>query len=162
MLWMKAVYGDDAAAQWEALSDRILTVTPGWSEAYSLFTSGEAPMVLSYTTSAAYHMVVEEEERYQALAFDEGHYMQIEVAAAVEGSPEIDLARQFLAFMISPAAQDVLPTTQWMLPVRAPSEPLPEPFERLVEPSQALLIDGETVAAERAAWIDEWLDAMSQ
>jgi ABC-type thiamine transport system substrate-binding protein len=62
---MKSVYGDDAAAAWEKLSDRVLTVTPGWSEAYGLFTSGEAPMVLSYTTSPAYHMVAEETDRYR-------------------------------------------------------------------------------------------------
>jgi hypothetical protein len=29
VLWMKAVYGDEAAERWEELSDRILTVTPG-------------------------------------------------------------------------------------------------------------------------------------
>jgi len=52
MLWLKSVYGDEAAAKWEALQPRILTVTKGWSEAYfSLFLNGEAPMVLSYSTS---------------------------------------------------------------------------------------------------------------
>lgn len=162
LLWMKSVYGDDAAAKWAQLSQNVLTVTPGWSEAYGLFTSGEAPMVLSYTTSPAYHMVVEEDERYQALAFSEGHYMQIEVAAAIEGSPEIDLARDFLAFLVSSQAQDVLPVTNWMLPVAATSEPLPEAFSQLVEPEQALLIDPETVAAQRQAWVEEWLDAMSR
>ncbi len=162
MLWMKAVFGDDAADQWATLSDRILTVTPGWSEAYGLFTEGEAPMVLSYTTSPAYHMVVEEDERYQAATFSEGHYMQIEVAAAIADSPELDLARDFLAFLISAEAQDVLPVTNWMLPVAAGSQPLPEPFERLVNPSQALLLDPQTVADQRSTWIDEWLDAMSR
>ncbi|MFK7791497.1 MAG: thiamine ABC transporter substrate binding subunit [Devosiaceae bacterium] len=162
VLWMKAVYGDEAGEQWAKLSDRILTVTPGWSEAYGLFTSGETPMVLSYTTSAAYHMLVEEEERYQALAFDEGHYIQIEVGAAIKDSPEIDLAREFLAFMVSAQAQAVMPVNHWMMPVRAPSEPLPSVFERLVEPTQVLSIDAQTVADERSGWIDEWLDAMSR
>ncbi|MGD1887664.1 MAG: thiamine ABC transporter substrate binding subunit [Cohaesibacteraceae bacterium] len=162
VLWMKSVYGEEAGERWEQLSDRILTVTPGWSAAYGLFTSGETPMVLSYTTSAAYHMLVEEEERYQALAFDEGHYMQIEVGAAIAGSDDLDLAREFLAFMISAEAQNALPTNHWMLPVRAPQEPLPAPFQRLVEPERALLIDAQTIADERGAWIDEWLDAMSQ
>ncbi|GAB5510579.1 MAG: thiamine ABC transporter substrate binding subunit [Hyphomicrobiales bacterium] len=162
VLWMKAVYGVEAAEKWAQFSDRVLTVTPGWSEAYGLFTEGETPMVLSYTTSAAYHMVVEEDERYQALAFDEGHYMQIEVGAAIEGSPEIDLARQFLAFMISAEAQSVMPVNHWMLPVRELDAPLPEPFERLVEPNQALLIDAQTVAAQRSVWVEEWLDAVSR
>jgi thiamine transport system substrate-binding protein len=162
LLWMQAVYGEEAPARWEALSQRVLTVTPGWSEAYGLFTSGEAPMVLSYTTSPAYHMVVEEDERYQAAAFAEGHYMQIELAAAVAGSPELDLARDFLAFLISPEAQAVLPVTNWMLPVAEPAEALPEPFERLVQPDRALLLDPQLVADQRQAWVNAWLDAMSR
>ncbi|MEM6381774.1 MAG: thiamine ABC transporter substrate binding subunit [Pseudomonadota bacterium] len=162
LLWMKAVFGDDAAERWQELSDTILTVTPGWSEAYGLFTQGEAPMVLSYTTSPAYHMVVEEEGRYQAAAFEEGHYIQIEIAAAVAQSGELDLAREFLAFLISPQAQSVIPVTNWMLPVAPGSEALPEPFERLVEPTQALLLDPQIVAERRGEWVDEWLNAVDR
>ena len=69
LLWMKAVYGDEAGAAWEKLRDRVLTVTPGWSEAYGLFTKGEAEMVLSYSTSPAYHLIAEETDRYAALNF---------------------------------------------------------------------------------------------
>src|SRR5690606_14844520 len=75
LLWVKAVYGDKAPEAWAKLKDRVLTVTPGWSEAYGLFTKGEAPMVLSYTTSPAYHMIAEKTERYQAASFAEGHYL---------------------------------------------------------------------------------------
>ena len=42
VLWVKAVYGDKAADYWTRLSPNILTVTSGWSEAYGLFTEGEA------------------------------------------------------------------------------------------------------------------------
>ena len=80
VLWVKAVYGDKAPEAWAKLKNRVLTVTPGWSEAYGLFTKGEAPMVLSYTTSPAYHMVAESSEKYKAAAFEDGHYLQIEVA----------------------------------------------------------------------------------
>src|SRR5262245_50614642 len=34
VLWVKAVYGDKAADAWAKLKGRVLTVTPGWSEAY--------------------------------------------------------------------------------------------------------------------------------
>ncbi|MGB3279581.1 MAG: thiamine ABC transporter substrate-binding protein, partial [Pseudorhodobacter sp.] len=49
LLWVKAAYGERAADIWAALADNIITVTPGWSEAYGMFTAGEADMVLSYT-----------------------------------------------------------------------------------------------------------------
>ncbi len=161
LLWVKSVYGDKAPEAWAKLKDRVLTVTPGWSEAYGLFTKGEAPMVLSYTTSPAYHMVAEETDRYQAAEFSEGHYIQIEVAGVLKNAPEKELARQFLAFMLEPGFQDTIPTNNWMMPVAATSEPLPEAFGKLVQPKTTFLMDPAEVAANRQAWIDEWLKAMT-
>ncbi|MAY62884.1 MAG: thiamine ABC transporter substrate binding subunit [Rhizobiales bacterium] len=162
LLWMKKVYGEEAAGAWEKLSDRILTVTPGWSEAYGLFTDGEAPMVLSYTTSPAYHMVAEDSDRYQAASFSEGHYMQIEVAGLLKAAPDMDLAKEFLAFMTRPAFQDTIPTTNWMLPAAPMDTKLPDAFDKLVKPDSALLYSPEEVAENRKAWIDEWTAAMSK
>ena len=65
LLWVGSVYGDEAPQAWAKLKNRVLTVTPGWSEAYGLFTKGEAPMVLSYTTSPAYHIVAEGHRQVQ-------------------------------------------------------------------------------------------------
>ncbi|WP_043622265.1 thiamine ABC transporter substrate binding subunit [Ensifer sp. ZNC0028] len=162
LLWVKAVYGDEAGAAWAKLKDRVLTVTPGWSEAYGLFTKGEAPMVLSYTTSPAYHMVAENTERYQAAAFSEGHYIQIEVAGMTKNAKEPELAKQFLAFMTGPEFQSIIPTTNWMMPVAATKEPLPDAFNKLVKPDNTFLLPSEEVAKNRKAWIDEWLAAMSK
>lgn len=162
LLWVKSVYGDDTPAAWEKLSKRILTVTPGWSEAYGLFTKGEAPMVLSYTTSPAYHMVAEKSSRYQAATFSEGHYIQIEVAGMTSKAKDPKLAKDFLAFMIGPEFQSIIPTTNWMMPVATAKEPLPEAFDTLVKPEKTFLMTAEKVAENRKAWIDEWLAAMSR
>ena len=94
------------------LKPRIVTVSKGWSEAYGLFLNGEAPMVLSYTTSPAYHIIAENTDRYRAATFSEGHYMQVEVAARTATSAHADLAEKFLAFMTSPGFQDVDPHHQ--------------------------------------------------
>lgn len=161
LLWVKSVYGDKAPEAWAKLRKRVLTVTPGWSEAYGLFTKGEAPMVLSYTTSPAYHMVAENSDRYQAAAFSEGHYIQIEVAGLLKNAPEKELARDFLKFMVTPGFQDTIPTNNWMMPVSATSEPLPDAFHKLVNPAKTFLMSPDEVARNRKAWIDEWLVAMS-
>ncbi len=162
LLWVKSAYGDKAPEAWAKLRDRVLTVTPGWSEAYGLFTKGEVPMVLSYTTSPAYHMVEEKTDRYQAASFSDGHYIQIEVAGILKHAKDKDLAKSFLAFLISPAAQDIIPTTNWMMPAAATAAPLPEAFDKLVKPEKTLLIGSDEVAKSRQAWIDEWLTAMSK
>jgi len=162
LLWVKSVYGYEAGAAWAKLKDRVLTVTPGWSEAYGLFTKGEAPMVLSYTTSPAYHMVAESTDRYQAAAFSEGHYIQIEVAGMTKNAKDPALAKDFLTFVTGPEFQSIIPTTNWMMPVAATKEPLPEAFGKLVNPAKTYLMSSDEVAANRKAWIDEWLAAMSK
>ncbi len=162
LLWMKQVYGDKADAAWKKLKPRILTTTPGWSEAYALFTKGEAPMVLSYVTSPAYHIEAEKTERYKAAAFSEGHYLQIEVGAALAQSSELELAKSFLTFMLTPGFQDQIPATNWMYPAGKTEQPLPAAFSKLITPQKTLMFSPEDVNANRRAWIDEWLKAVSE
>jgi len=162
LLWMKSVYGDDAADAWARLRGRVLTVTPGWSEAYGLFTGGEAPMVLSYTTSPAYHMIAEDTQRYQAAPFSEGHYLQVEVAGITAKGAVNPLAKEFMAFMVSPGFQDAIPETNWMYPAAAMSKPLDPAFDKLVKPVKTLAFTPDEVARDRKAWVDEWLSVMSR
>ena len=163
LLWMKAVFGDEAGMRWAELQPRILATTKGWSEAYfTLFMNGEAPMVLSYSTSPAYHMAVEETDRYQAVAFEEGHYLQVEVAALLKGSDQPDLGREFLTYLVSPEAQATIPLGNVMYPVTDIGDALPEAFDALIEPAETLLIDAATVRDNRRAWIDEWLEASTR
>ena len=162
VLWIRSVFGDKSSDAWSQLEPRILTVTKGWSEAYGLFLNGEAPIVLSYTTSPAYHRHVDQTDRYQAAEFSEGHYAQIEVAAKLSGSVRQELSDQFLKFMLSPGFQDVIPTTNWMFPVGPTSSPLPKAFSGLVQPQRTLLFKPEQVAGQRQQWVKEWLDSLSQ
>lgn len=162
MMWVKAAYGDEAAEIWEGLAPRILTVTAGWSEAYGLFLDGEADLVLSYTTSPAYHLIAEEDDTKAAAPFDEGHYLQIEVAGIVAGSDQPELAQQFMAFMLSDAFQSALPTTNWMYPAVTPQDGLPEGFEGLHRPETSLLFSPDEAAGLRDAALDEWRNALSR
>ncbi len=162
LLWLRKVYGDRAGEAWAKLAPRVVTVSKGWSEAYGLFLKGEADMVLSYTTSPAYHLMAEQDERFAAARFAEGHYQQIEVAGIVASSEKRVLAREFLEFMLSEEFQRIIPTTNWMYPAALPRAQLPAEFGRLIDPSPALLFADEVVAAQRQNWIDEWLEAMSR
>jgi thiamine transport system substrate-binding protein len=162
LLWVKAVYGDEAPEAWAKLRKRVLTVTPGWSESYGLFTKGEAPMVLSYTTSPAYHVIAENTQRYQAAAFEEGHYLQVEVASITTTGAKNPLSQRFMAFMTGPGFQDVIPETNWMFPAGRTEKPLNPAFADLVQPAKTLAFSPEEVAANRKAWVDEWLAVMSE
>jgi thiamine transport system substrate-binding protein len=162
LLWVKAAYGEDAPAIWEGLADNVVTVTKGWSEAYGMFLEGEADMVLSYTTSPAYHLIAEEDSSKAAAPFAEGHYMQVEVAGKLAATDQPELADQFLSFMVSDAFQSIIPTTNWMYPAVTPTAGLPEGFETLVTPEKSLLLPAADAAAVRDAALDEWLNALSR
>ena len=162
LMWVKVAYGDEAPAIWESLSDNIVTVTKGWSEAYGLFLEGEADMALSYTTSPAYHLIAEEDAGFAAAAFEEGHYMQIEVAGKLASSDQQDLADQFLAFMVGEGFQTIIPTTNWMYPAVTPAGGLHKGFETLVTPSKPLVVPAADATAIRDEALAEWLTALSK
>lgn len=162
LMWVKAAYGDEAPEIWEALSDNVLTVTKGWSEAYGLFLEGEADMVLSYTTSPAYHLIAEEDASKSAAAFDEGHYLQIEVAGKLANSDQPELADQFLEFMVSDRFQSVISTTNWMYPAVTPEGGLPDGFQTLITPEKALIVPAGDAKAVRDQALAEWLSVLSQ
>ncbi len=162
LLWMHAVYGDEAPAKWQQLSDKILATTQSWSDGYfSLFMNGEAPMILSYSTSPAYHMAIDKTDRYQAARFNEGHYLQVEVAALVESSDNKTLAREFLDFMLTADFQRHIPLKNVMYPAVDLGDELPDVFDKLITPSEALYIDPAKVATIRRQLVNDWLDALT-
>ncbi|WP_372883064.1 thiamine ABC transporter substrate binding subunit [Psychromonas sp.] len=160
MLWMKWVYGDKADRAWQQLAKKTVTVTKGWSEAYSMFLKGEADMVLSYSTSPAYHIIAEGVDQYAAADFSEGHYTQVEVAAKVKSSKKAKLADQFMAFIVSDEFQSLMPTGNWMYPVTDIA--LPDGFKNLSKPKNAFSFTAEQVDSNRKAWIREWQSALIQ
>ena len=162
MLWVKSVYGEEAGAIWEQIAPKIVTVTKGWSEAYGIFLEGEADMVLSYTTSPSYHVIAEEDTTKDFAAFDEGHYMQVEVAGIVAGTEQEELAKAFMAFMLTDGFQAVIPTTNWMFPAVTPEAGLPDGFATPLPAEKSLLMSPEDAAAVREAAIEEWRAALSQ
>ncbi len=162
VLWVQAVYGDEAEAAWEKLAPKILTVTKGWSESYGLFTDGEADMVLSYTTSPAYHIIAEGDESKRAAIFPEGHYFFVELAAKLAGTDQPELADQFLAFVLSEAFQGMIATGNWSIPSALPQEAWPDGFRQLPLPEKVLFYDENEAAALRDTAIEAWRRALSQ
>ncbi|WGI21717.1 thiamine ABC transporter substrate binding subunit [Amylibacter sp. IMCC11727] len=162
LMWVKTAYPEKADEIWAALSPRILTVTKGWSEAYGMFLEGEADMVLSYTTSPAYHLIAEEDNTKSAASFSEGHYMQIEVAGKLKSTDQPELADAFIDFMTSDGFQSIIPTTNWMYPAKFPQDGLPKGFETLITPVDSLIVSDTDAEKIRDEALAEWLTALSR
>lgn len=159
LLWMNKVFPHETAQAWRKLATKTVTVTKGWSEAYNLFLKGESDMVLSYTSSPAYHLIEEKNHNYAAVSFSEGHYLQVEIAARLAASKQPQLAQQFLQFMLSAAFQQLIPQGNWMYPVT--DIPLPDGFNQMITPDKTLEFSSQQVDAQRSQWVNEWLRAVS-
>ncbi len=146
LAWAMAAFGKDWPDFWTRLKGNVLTVAPGWDAGYSLFTSGEAPLVISYTTSPAYHVEFENTERYEALIFPEGHVAQIEGLGLAKGAKNPEGAKAFIDFMLTDGAQEVLPLTQFMYPV-SPSVTLPASFKAAPMAPKTLTVASADVTA---------------
>lgn len=140
LAWTRAAFGEKYLDFWKAIKSSLLTMAPDWSSGYGLFTSGEAPFALSYTSSEAYHVAYDKTSRYKALTFSEGHIMQIESMGILKNAKNIDGAKAFIEFMISETAQNILPETQWMYPVSL-DVALPESYRNIAIPKNILPVD---------------------
>ena len=162
ILWVKSVYGEQAEDFWTRLRPKILTVTKGWSEAYGLFTDGEAQGVLSFTTSPAYHIAVENDRSKKAAIFDEGHYPYFELAAKLANTKQPQLADQFMAFILSDTFQNLIPMTNWSYPSALERSAWPEVFSKLPIPEKVQYFDESRSQALTKTAVEEWRRALSQ
>lgn len=161
LLWVKGVYGDQAPEAWAKLAPKVLTVTPGWSESYGLFTDGEVDMVLSYTTSPAYHIIAEEDDTKVAAIFPEGHYFMTELVAQLKTTDTPELTQSFMDYILSDGFQSMIATANWSYPAVIKEGFLPEGFAALPRPAKTIFYTEDEAEALRQPALDEWLAAFA-
>ena len=158
--WTIAIYGEGYLSWWEKIKPNTLTVADGWSSGYGLFTQGEAPLVISYTTSPVYHVMYEDTQRYQTAVFPQGHLAVIEGAGILKSSTHPEQARLFIDFLLSDA-QEAIATTNIMYPVNS-NTVLPDAFSAAPKPEVSLMLDANVIAKNRDKWLTEWVEVMSR
>jgi thiamine transport system substrate-binding protein len=144
---------------WRRLRPNILTVTGGWSDGYGLYTQGEAPMVVSYETSPAYHRHFEETERYDSILPEGGAYLQVEIAGIVRGARNRLNAERLIDYILSREFQELIALSQIMYPVH-PDVELPEAFLSGPTVDRVVSLDNDLIAERFSAWLEAWEDVM--
>lgn len=159
LIWSYQALGEtQAKIFWDKMKDNVLTVTPDWNTAYyTMFMEGEAPIVLSYLTSPAYHIDQENTERYKAIPIKEGYLKQTEYVAIINNSTKPALAQQWINYMISNSVQKEIPTTQWMWPIDA-TVSLPAAYSKIITPmpEQIMALPADKIAKNYATWLNDW------
>lgn len=153
LIWTYHETGDNGFREfWKGLSPCLLTIAPGWSGAYSLFSQKEADLVLSYTTSPAYHIEFEKTYTIRAMLFPHGHMRQVEGVMLVKRSLNKDLAHRFVEILLSPEIQSAIALTNFMYPaIRGVL--LPTSFKELPPEPKALSVK---IPDDVSGWIKAW------
>lgn len=157
LMWTIAEYGDPGFVEyWRRLGPSLLTVSGGWSEAYEQFTSGEAPLVVSYSTDTAYGVMYDGSDRFRATLLQGAAYRQVEAMGVVRGTEKAELAHAFLDYLLSDEVQSLIPTTNWMFPANAEAK-LPAEWEAYaLVPDEAVWLEPERIAQNEARWLRAW------
>jgi thiamine transport system substrate-binding protein len=117
LIWTNEVFHNKFKERWQALSKKVAVFTQGWAEAWSLFTQSEGDLVLSYDTSAGYHIINGKRILLKPLILEDGHMIQFQVVAKLKSAQEKNLADQFLNFLIEPETQQLIAKYNRMHPV---------------------------------------------
>jgi len=157
LMWTIAEYGDPGYLEfWERLAPNLLTVTGGWSAAYSQYEAGEAPMMVSYSTDTAAGVYYAGSAHSRILTPRGQAYQQIEAVGIVSGTGVPELAHRFVDYVLSEEVQSLIPTTNWMFPVNAET-PLPDFFaEYAVVPENPVRLDARLIEENEQRWLREW------
>lgn len=159
LLWTIAAYGNKWKTFWKDFSYTVLTAAPGWSESFSKFENGEAPMMVSYATDGAYSMHNYGSYKYKALIPSNTGFIQIEGISVVKGSQNEKLAGKFIDYFLSTEIQKEIPLNQWMFPVIKTE--LPEAFDYAIIPEKTITLDSKEIIENKKKWISEWESIMA-
>ncbi len=158
---------DEAFSFWERLKANGVLVRPGWKEAYwgdfTAASKGKRPIVVSYATSPAaeVHFNPNATEPPTAAVLTPGAaFRQVEFAGILKGTTNLDLAQQFIDFLLSPRFQEDIPLQMFMFPAVEGTR-LPEVFRRWAQQAESpAWIAPERIDTGREVWLTRWTRLM--
>ena len=157
LLWTIARFGEEGYLDfWRLLDPTLLTITQGWSEAWTLLTHGEAPIVVSFSTDTAYGAMYEDSLRYRAFAPGGEGYRTIYGVGIVRETDHPELAKAFIDLLLSKEIQELLPRTEIMFPANETAEIPAEYQEHAIVPTDALMLPIAMVGEKMEEWLHDW------
>ncbi len=159
LLWTVAVFGENGFIDyWKELKPTIFHIYPNWDSAFTAFTKGEAPMMISYDADPAYFCYDNKSKptKYKAIIPSEGGFLQLEFAGIVKGTKHLKLAQEYIDFMLSKDFQKEIPLHQWTFPIDQ-SIKLPDCFKYAPKASEYVSVSPEKISKYEKKWLEEWI-----
>jgi thiamine transport system substrate-binding protein len=158
LFWTIDHFGEDEYLDyWSRLTDNGAQILQGWSAAYSAYSSGEAPMVVSYSTDQVFADQSGADMAEHQIGFPNGQgYAYLEGVAPFTGTDKMDLATEFVDFILDPEIQAEVAQRNVALPAVDNAE-LPADFDELVhEPEEIVSFGYDDLMGNMSGWLDDW------
>ncbi|GAA0520012.1 thiamine transport system substrate-binding protein [Halorubrum aquaticum] len=159
----EAVEGDDGDPDydyldyWAELQDNDVRVLGSWDDAYTSWSEGEAPIVVSYSTDQVFaDMEGADLQEHRIRFLNDQAYATPEGMAVFADADEPDLAREFMSFMLEPEVQGEIAQRNVAFPATDTAE-LPEDYAELAqEPADPVTFTYDQLQGSLDAWITAW------
>jgi len=142
---------------WSDLQENDVRVLGSWSDAYSAWSGGEAPMVVSYSTDQVFADQNDANlEEHQIRFLNDQGYANPEGMAVFDGADTPDLAREFMSFLLRPEIQGEIAVRNVQFPATESAE-LPEDYAELAqEPPEPVTFGYDELKGSVSGWISDW------
>ncbi|MDG5817942.1 extracellular solute-binding protein [Natronococcus sp. A-GB7] len=166
LLWTIETVGDDGYRRyWGDLEENGLELVNDWTASTTAFADGDRPLAVGYSTDAAFAEREGLETDDWELAFPNGQGYETPVGAAIfEDAEEVDLAYDFLNFLLSSDVQAEFAERHSVIPAlsRAFLE-LDETFEESAAvPSEPVSVGYDRLRSDLERWVDEWAETLAE
>ncbi|ELZ38613.1 thiamine ABC transporter substrate-binding protein [Halorubrum tebenquichense] len=159
----EAVSGEDGDPDydyldyWADLQANDVRVLGSWDDAYTAWSEGEAPIVVSYSTDQVFaDMEGENLEEHQIRFLNDQAYANPEGMAVFADADEPDLARQFMSFVLEPDVQGEIAQRNVAFPATGTAE-LPSDYAELAqEPADPVTFTYDELQGSVDAWVEAW------
>ena len=142
---------------WAELQDNDVRVLGSWDDAYTAWSEGEAPIVVSYSTDQVFaNMEGEDLEEHRIRFLNDQAYATPEGMAVFADADEPELAREFMSFMLEPDVQGEIAQRNVAFPATDTAE-LPDDYAELAqEPAEPVTFTYDQLQGSLEAWTSEW------
>ncbi|RAW45256.1 thiamine ABC transporter substrate-binding protein [Halorubrum sp. 48-1-W] len=142
---------------WADLQDNDVRVLGSWDDAYTSWSEGEAPIVVSYSTDQVFaDMEGEDLEEHQIRFLNDQAYATPEGMAVFADADEPELAREFMSFMLEPDVQGEIAQRNVAFPATDTAE-LPDDYAELAqEPAEPVTFTYDQLQGSLDGWTSEW------
>ncbi|MFC7074218.1 thiamine ABC transporter substrate binding subunit [Halovenus rubra] len=151
-------FGEDSYLDfWSDLQDNGVQILGSWSDAYTAWEEGEAPMVVSYSTDQVFAEQAGDDLAKHQIQFlnDEG-YANPEGMTIFNGADDPGLAREFMSFVLQPDIQGEIAKQNVAFPATDDAT-LPDGYNKLAkEPSNPVTLSYEQLQGSLEDWIEAW------